>query len=304
MRRAHLDAVVASEVEKSVLQHTTVTRGEDEAVTVEPVRVLRVVPHDLVVQHVTHRGAAHGQTRVTRIRLLDGVDREEPDRVDRLLDQRGVGGLAHRGLDGDGLDCAGSGPGWAGQGSASAVGGAAGGGDERGGGGGGGGGGFEAGESGEGDAVGGGLGGAMVERGGAGQKSLGQGQRCRGSHGSTSKKKKKRDFQRERERVELMMESPRCVVIYAISSNMSWETKKNNNVMKVRERADRQIQLKKQSQPLTVGRKCLPFIFVFRWGVILDYFILFWFNVESLNLGLVCFKRKKHLGLVKAQYFI
>lgn len=140
------------------------TRGEDEAVTVEPVRVLRVVPHDLVVQHVPHRGAAHGQARVTRIRLLDGVDREEPDRVDRLLHQCGVGCLVHRGLDRNGPDYARSGTGRAGQGSASAVGGAAGGGDERGGGGGG----FEAGESGEGDAVGGGLGGAVVKRGGAG----------------------------------------------------------------------------------------------------------------------------------------
>ena len=78
------------------------TRGENKAITVEPFRVLRVVPHDLVVEHVTHRGATHGQTRVTRIRLLDGIDRKEPDRVHRFFNQRGIRGGTVNGLDGGG----------------------------------------------------------------------------------------------------------------------------------------------------------------------------------------------------------
>jgi hypothetical protein len=42
---------------------------EDEAVAVEPIWVLGVVPHDLVVQDVTHWSTPHGQTRsVTRVR--------------------------------------------------------------------------------------------------------------------------------------------------------------------------------------------------------------------------------------------
>lgn len=40
---------------------------------------------------MTHRSATHGQTRVTRIGLLDGIDGEESDRVDGLIDQGSLG---------------------------------------------------------------------------------------------------------------------------------------------------------------------------------------------------------------------
>lgn len=91
-----LDAIVAGKVEESVLEHTAMAGGQDEAVAVEPVGVLRVVPHDLVVEDVSHGRATHGKPRVTRIRLLDGVDRQEPDRVDRLLHQRRLRRLVQR----------------------------------------------------------------------------------------------------------------------------------------------------------------------------------------------------------------
>jgi hypothetical protein len=72
--------------------------GEDEAVAVEPVWVLGVVPHELVVQDVTHRSTPHGQTRlVTRVGLLHDVHPQEPDRVHELLHQGGIGGLVHNG---------------------------------------------------------------------------------------------------------------------------------------------------------------------------------------------------------------
>lgn len=64
--------------------------GENKAIPVEPIRVLRVIPHDLIVQYMTHRSTTHGQTRVTRIRLLHGIDRQESDGVDGLLHQRGI----------------------------------------------------------------------------------------------------------------------------------------------------------------------------------------------------------------------
>jgi hypothetical protein len=45
---AHLDAIVPSEVEESVLDHAPVAGGEHEAVAVEPGGVLRVEPEELV----------------------------------------------------------------------------------------------------------------------------------------------------------------------------------------------------------------------------------------------------------------
>ncbi|KAI8010681.1 hypothetical protein LOK49_LG06G03069 [Camellia lanceoleosa] len=40
---------------------------------------------------MTHRSTTHGKTQVTRIGLLDGVDCEETDCVDRFLDEGSVG---------------------------------------------------------------------------------------------------------------------------------------------------------------------------------------------------------------------
>lgn len=64
--------------------------GENKAIPVEPIRVLGVIPHDLIVQYMTHRSTAHGKTRVTRIRLLHSINRQEPDGVDGLIHQRGI----------------------------------------------------------------------------------------------------------------------------------------------------------------------------------------------------------------------
>jgi hypothetical protein len=96
----YLDAVVSGEVEQSVLEHAPVAGGEDKAVAVEPVRVLGVVPHDLVVEDVAHGRASHGEPRVAGVGLLDGVDGQEPDRVDRLLEQLAYGGLPLERLNG------------------------------------------------------------------------------------------------------------------------------------------------------------------------------------------------------------
>lgn len=85
------------------------TCGQNKAIPVEPVRIFGVVLHDLVVEHMTHWGASHGETRVAGIRLLDGVDGEEADRVDRLLHQRDVGAGLLDCLNGNrGAHCGGS----------------------------------------------------------------------------------------------------------------------------------------------------------------------------------------------------
>jgi hypothetical protein len=96
----YLDAVVSGEVEQSVLEHAPVAGGENKAVAVEPVRVLGVVAHDLIVEDVSHGRAPHGEPRVAGVGLLDGVDGQEPDRVDRLLEQLASGGLPLERLDG------------------------------------------------------------------------------------------------------------------------------------------------------------------------------------------------------------
>lgn len=75
--------------------------GEHEAIAIKPIGVLRVVPHHLIVQNVSHRSAAHGQTRVAGVRLLHGVNCQEPDCVDGLIHELGIGSLLE-GLHGGG----------------------------------------------------------------------------------------------------------------------------------------------------------------------------------------------------------
>lgn len=80
--------------------------GENEAITVEPVGILGIVAHDLVVEDVAQGGTSHGKARMAGVGLLDGVDGQEPDRVDGLVHQGLRGGLPlqclHRRRPGDG----------------------------------------------------------------------------------------------------------------------------------------------------------------------------------------------------------
>ena len=94
------NARVTGEVHQRILKHATVTGGEHEAVAVEPLGVLRVVRHRLAENDIAHRGAAHRETRVTGVALVDGVDGEETNGVDAIIDRFGLG--AGRGGDGAG----------------------------------------------------------------------------------------------------------------------------------------------------------------------------------------------------------
>mmetsp|Transcript_9518 Transcript_9518/g.28765 ORF Transcript_9518/g.28765 Transcript_9518/m.28765 type:complete len:494 (-) Transcript_9518:3-1484(-) len=81
----HRHRLVSKQVHERVLQHGAMSSREDEPVPVIKVGVLRVVPHDLVEQDERGRRHAHGHARVSRVRPLDGVDREEANGVDHLV---------------------------------------------------------------------------------------------------------------------------------------------------------------------------------------------------------------------------
>ena len=74
---------IAGQVQQRVQQHAGVAGAQHEAVAVGPVGMGRRVAQEAGPQHVGHRRRAHRGARVAGVRLLDGVDRERPDRVDR-----------------------------------------------------------------------------------------------------------------------------------------------------------------------------------------------------------------------------
>ncbi len=69
--------------------------AQDEAVAVRPVRVGRGVAEEPRPERVGHRRGAHRGAGMAGVRLLDAVDREGPDRVDRELVE-GLRGGRHR----------------------------------------------------------------------------------------------------------------------------------------------------------------------------------------------------------------
>src|SRR4051794_15919791 len=79
---------IAGQVEHRIEEHRRVAGAEDEAVAVGPVGVRGVVLHHARVEQVSERREAHRGPWMTRIGLLDGVDRERPNRVDAELVER------------------------------------------------------------------------------------------------------------------------------------------------------------------------------------------------------------------------
>ena len=84
--------VVAGQVQQRVQEHARVPGTEDEPVAVRPVGLGRGVAQEPGPQHVRHRRRAHRGARVPGVRLLDGVDGERPDRVDREAVEVGLHG--------------------------------------------------------------------------------------------------------------------------------------------------------------------------------------------------------------------
>ena len=72
-------------------QHRGVAVGQHETIAVGPDRILGVEAHDPVPDRVDQRRQRHRRARMPGIRLLDGVDRERADRVDRSRSRSVVG---------------------------------------------------------------------------------------------------------------------------------------------------------------------------------------------------------------------
>ena len=76
--------IVASDVQQTVKQGRAMTGGEDEAVTIRPLRIPRVELQELCEEDVGHGSGPEGQTGVAGISGLDRVDREDAEGVDRF----------------------------------------------------------------------------------------------------------------------------------------------------------------------------------------------------------------------------
>ena len=83
--------IVSREVEHGVLERTGMTIGEDEAITVDPGRVLARVVHDFAPEEMGHGGAAHRSARMAAVGRLRLVSRDHADGID-TLEFEGVGG--------------------------------------------------------------------------------------------------------------------------------------------------------------------------------------------------------------------
>ncbi len=59
--------------------------GEDEAVSIRPIWVLRIESEVPRPEDVGHGRCPHGKPRVTGVRLLHGIGSQESDRVDCLI---------------------------------------------------------------------------------------------------------------------------------------------------------------------------------------------------------------------------
>jgi len=74
---------IAAQMKERVEERRGVAAGEDKAVAVRPVRVLRVVPHVPRPQEIGQRSLAERRARMAGIGLLDHVHGQEADGVDR-----------------------------------------------------------------------------------------------------------------------------------------------------------------------------------------------------------------------------
>ena len=74
-------ALVARQVQQRIQQHRAMAGGQHKTIAIRPRRVGRIEFEEPRKQNGSDVGHAHRHARMTRLRLLDGVDRQEADRV-------------------------------------------------------------------------------------------------------------------------------------------------------------------------------------------------------------------------------
>ena len=84
--------IVAGQMQQAVQQHGAVAGGEDEAVAIEPVRILRIVLQELRPERESHGGRAHRHAGVAGVGVLHRVRRKNADGVDAQVVEGGGGG--------------------------------------------------------------------------------------------------------------------------------------------------------------------------------------------------------------------
>src|SRR5208282_5028195 len=77
--------VVTGEEQQAVEQHAGMPGGQHKTIAIGPFWVGGIVPKMARPQDVRHRRRAQRRPRMSRVRFLDGVDRQRPDRVDAKL---------------------------------------------------------------------------------------------------------------------------------------------------------------------------------------------------------------------------
>jgi hypothetical protein len=86
----------AGEVKHRPQQHRGVTVGEQEPIAVRPNRILRVETHDPVPKRVDKRRQRHRRAGMPGLRLLDRIDRQRANAIDRQLVQLRAGHRSRR----------------------------------------------------------------------------------------------------------------------------------------------------------------------------------------------------------------
>ena len=76
--------LVAAQVQPAVEEHRTVARGEDEAVAIQPARLIRIVHERMAVEHRADLSTAQRQAKVAGGALVDRVDGEAAGLVGSL----------------------------------------------------------------------------------------------------------------------------------------------------------------------------------------------------------------------------
>ena len=73
--------VVSGQMQDRIGKHRAMPVGHHEPIAIAPVRVSRIMAHEVVVKDFSDIGHAHWRARMTGIGLLYGIHAQRPDRI-------------------------------------------------------------------------------------------------------------------------------------------------------------------------------------------------------------------------------